>query len=87
MTQNSANGRIYSSRFKPAWWLRNRHAQTIFSALPWSGTPQVTLESEALELPDGDVTFVDWEGERPITVRWRQREPLAERLSVLFGVG
>jgi predicted alpha/beta-fold hydrolase len=28
--------------------------------LPWSGTPQVKLESEALELPDVDVTVVDW---------------------------
>lgn len=60
MTKISPKGRIYPSRFKPAWWLRNRHAQTIFPSLPWSGTPQVKLESEALELPDGDVTVVDW---------------------------
>ena len=33
-----------------------------------------------------DVRFVDWEGEKPITVRWKLREPLAERLAELFGV-
>jgi superfamily II DNA or RNA helicase/diadenosine tetraphosphate (Ap4A) HIT family hydrolase len=32
----------------------------------------------------GDVEFVDWEGEKPITVRWRLVEPLNERLSDLF---
>lgn len=52
--------RIYSSSFKPAWWLRNRHAQTVYPAFPWSGAPKIKLRSETLELPDGDLTVVDW---------------------------
>lgn len=28
----------------------------------------------------GDVEFVEWEGEKPITVRWRLAEPVPERL-------
>jgi hypothetical protein len=34
----------------------------------------------------GDIEFVDWEGEKPITVRWRLREPVSDRLAKLFGV-
>jgi superfamily II DNA or RNA helicase/diadenosine tetraphosphate (Ap4A) HIT family hydrolase len=34
----------------------------------------------------GDVEFVDWEGERPITVRWRLKAPLPARTAKLFGV-
>ena len=52
--------RILPSRFKPAWWLKNRHAQTFYPAFPWSGSPQIELRREDLELPDGDVTVVDW---------------------------
>ena len=65
MKQDVPENRIFSSQFKPAWWLNNRHAQTIFPSLPWSGTPAVKLESEALELPDGDVTRVDWMAGEP----------------------
>ena len=57
--------RIVASAFKPAWWLKNRHAQTIYSSLPLSGAPKVELESENLELPDGDVTVVDWMADVP----------------------
>jgi hypothetical protein len=28
----------------------------------------------------GDVEFVEWEGEKPITVRWQLSEPVPERL-------
>jgi len=49
-----------ASQFRPAWWLRNRHAQTIYPAFPWAGAPKLKLRSEYLELPDGDVTLVDW---------------------------
>jgi superfamily II DNA or RNA helicase/diadenosine tetraphosphate (Ap4A) HIT family hydrolase len=34
----------------------------------------------------GEVDFVDWEGEKPITVQWRLREPVPERLHELLGV-
>jgi predicted alpha/beta-fold hydrolase len=52
--------RITTSQFKPAWWLRNRHAQTIYPSFSWSGAPKVNLRRENLELPDGDMTVVDW---------------------------
>ncbi len=32
----------------------------------------------------GEVEFTEWEGERPITVRWRLQEPLAPRTAELF---
>ena len=35
----------------------------------------------------GDVEFVDWEDDNPITVRWRLGEALSASLSQLFGVG
>ena len=60
MTQDLPEGRIFQSQFRPAWWLGNRHAQTMYPSLPWSGAPRVELESETLELPDGDITVVDW---------------------------
>ena len=65
MTEDSPEDRIFTSPFKPAWWLSNRHAQTMYPSLPWSGTPKVELESELLELPDGDTTVVDWVVGRP----------------------
>lgn len=56
----STGSRIRSSDFRPARWLRNRHAQTIYPSIPIPGTPKPTLVREPLELPDGDVTVVDW---------------------------
>jgi superfamily II DNA or RNA helicase/diadenosine tetraphosphate (Ap4A) HIT family hydrolase len=32
----------------------------------------------------GDVSFMDWEGDKPITVRWRLEEPLSEVLFARF---
>ena len=57
--------KIVASKFKPAWWLRNRHAQTIYPAFPWSGAPRIRFRSECLELPDGDLTVVDWMADGP----------------------
>ena len=34
----------------------------------------------------GQVDFVEWEGEKPITVQWRLREELPARLRERFGV-
>ena len=53
-------GRIVSSPFRPARWLRNRHLQTIFPSLPGSYRPRPRLRREILALPDGDETAVDW---------------------------
>jgi predicted alpha/beta-fold hydrolase len=49
------------SPFRPAWWLSNRHLQTIWPVLCRA---RVRLETrrERLELPDGDFLDVDWVG-------------------------
>ncbi len=60
MTRDSPAKRIYRSQFRAPWWLGNRHAQTIFPSLPMSGAPQIELDSQPIDLPDGDVTNVDW---------------------------
>jgi predicted alpha/beta-fold hydrolase len=59
-TKASADTRIISSSFKPPWWLRNRQAQTIYPSLPWAYRDRPVLRRVALELPDGDITAVDW---------------------------
>jgi uncharacterized protein len=69
MTEASDNKRIQISRFSPAWWLKNRHAQTIYPSVPWARVPRVALRSETLELPDGDTTVVDWLVEAPETAQ------------------
>jgi predicted alpha/beta-fold hydrolase len=60
MNTDLTNPRILRSEFKPAWWLLNRHAQTIYPSTPWALRHRPTLRRETLELPDGDVTAVDW---------------------------
>jgi hypothetical protein len=57
--------RIISSSFRPAPWLRNRHAQTIYPSLPLSRAPRPVLIRRLLELPDGDATVVDWLADAP----------------------
>ena len=70
----SMEKRITESAFVPARWLRNRHLQTIFPILPWVHGPRPALLHEALELPDGDITAVDWlvndqaQDDRPLLV-------------------
>lgn len=53
-------GRILPSDFRPAPWLRNRHLQTIYPSIPLPAMPRPTLVRDTLELPDGDVTCIDW---------------------------
>ena len=51
---------INTSKFTPAPWLKNRHAQTIFAAVPWAWRGRPELRRQELDLPDGDSTAVDW---------------------------
>lgn len=51
---------IKQSDFKPAWWLRNRHCQTIWQRIVRRRPCQVALQRERLELPDGDFLDLDW---------------------------
>ncbi len=60
MTNDDHEKRIIQSEFQPARWLRNRHLQTIYPSLPWAFRHRTKLRREELELPDWDVTAVDW---------------------------
>lgn len=58
MVSNFPSG-IYKSAFRPAWWLRGEHAQTLFATL--FRTPPVLARSrETLALNDGDFLEIDW---------------------------
>lgn len=60
MSSYISQKRIIPSEFEPARWLRNRHAQTMYPNLPWAWRSKPALRRERLELPDGDITAVDW---------------------------
>ena len=47
------------SSFKPAWWLSNAHAQTIFRSLTLRKKAPIN-RIERLELPDGDFVDLAW---------------------------
>ena len=57
----SVSDRKADDRFHTAWWLSNRHLQTIW---PVFCRRRVSLEAhrERVELPDGDFLDVDWVG-------------------------
>jgi len=46
--------------FKPCWWLKNPHAQTI--AATWFKAPPLVGEAQRLELDDGDFIDLIWYG-------------------------
>ena len=50
---------IVNSPFKPAWWLANAHAQTIFSTFTRRLSAPVDVK-ERVELPDGDFIDLSW---------------------------
>jgi predicted alpha/beta-fold hydrolase len=52
---------IVRSRFRPAWWLRSPHAQTIWPAL-FRRRPAIAIDWERLELADGDFLDLAWSG-------------------------
>ncbi len=60
MTSEIHKNQIINSRFRAPAWLKNRHAQTVYPSLPWAWPSRPALRRETLELPDGDVTAVDW---------------------------
>ena len=47
---------IINSDFKPAWWLKNPHLQTMWGAA-FKQKPEIELLAQRIELDDGD--FVD----------------------------
>lgn len=46
--------------FKPAWWLRNPHLQTLWPVLVRRKIKRLNLVRERIELPDGDFIDLDW---------------------------
>ncbi len=50
---------IIESKFKPAWWLTNPHAQTIYSSMRHPVQASVD-KIEKLDLPDGDFLNLAW---------------------------
>lgn len=50
---------IIESLFKPAWWLSNAHAQTLFPTLTRRLKPPID-KIERFELPDGDFIDLAW---------------------------
>ncbi|MCE3238418.1 MAG: hypothetical protein K0R24_1399 [Gammaproteobacteria bacterium] len=48
--------------FKPAWWLRNPHCQTLWSVLFRRRIKNLPLKRERIELADGDFIDLDWVG-------------------------
>ena len=60
MNAESVDKRVIPSPFRPASWLRNRHAQTVLPSLPWAWRHWPPMHREILKLPDGDATAVDW---------------------------
>jgi predicted alpha/beta-fold hydrolase len=60
---------LIKTTFKPAWWLKNRHLQTLYPALlrKISSPP---LRRERLITPDHDFIDLDWcgEGDKPVVI-------------------
>lgn len=52
---------IIESQFKPAWWLTNAHAQTIYSSIRHPLEAPVDKD-EMIDLPDGDFLNLAWCG-------------------------
>jgi uncharacterized protein len=50
---------IINSQFKPAWWLTNAHAQTIYASIRHPMVAPVD-KIEKLDLPDGDFLDLLW---------------------------
>jgi predicted alpha/beta-fold hydrolase len=52
---------VIASAFRPAWWLRNAHAQTLWPALV-RRRPRLAVRWQRLELDDGDFLDLAWSG-------------------------
>jgi predicted alpha/beta-fold hydrolase len=52
---------ILHSQFKPAWWLRGGHAQTLWSSIVRL-KPRLEIEWQRVELSDGDFIDLAWSG-------------------------
>lgn len=48
------------SQFKPAWWLKSSHLQTMWPVLCRRDIKNLSIERQRVELPDGDFIDLDW---------------------------
>jgi len=70
--------------FRPSWWLRNGHAQTIYATL-LAPRPRVRYRRERWDTPDGDFIAVDWLESRHSQLETRNSKlETARPLVVLF---
>jgi hypothetical protein len=53
------SGRVRPSSFRPAWWLRNPHLQTLWPTF-LRRRPALRICRERLETPDGDFLDLSW---------------------------
>ncbi len=60
---------LINTTFKPAWWLSNRHFQTLYPPL-FRKIPAPPLRRERLITPDNDFIDIDWcgEGDKPLII-------------------
>jgi len=56
--------------FKPAWWLKNAHLQTLYPALFRKTPPHADRWRERLITPDNDFVDLDWcgKGKQPLVI-------------------
>jgi uncharacterized protein len=75
LEEGKKNDRIH---FKPAWWLKNKHLQTLFPVL-FPHKTNLLLIREDFHLPDGDILQLDW------TTNKQENKPLIVLLHGLEG--
>lgn len=80
MMTETTDKHIIRSNFQPARWLRHRHLQTIYPSFPWAYRHRPHVRRESLDLPDGDVTAVDW------VVETEDLPPTSPLLLILHGL-
>lgn len=59
MSPQVIQSRFVGARFRPAWWLRNRHAQTLAGKYLRSGR-RLPLARRRVDTPDGDFLDLDF---------------------------
>ena len=67
-----------SIHFKPAWWLKNKHLQTLFPVF-FPNKANLHLIREDFHLPDADILQIDW------TLNKKENKPLIILLHGLEG--
>ncbi len=61
---------LIDSDFKPAWWLKNSHLQTLYPPLLRTISSPLNVKRERLDTADHDFIDIDWcgQGDKPIVI-------------------